>query len=76
MWLISPAWYDACVAVAAIRSRVGPRSPRFAGRGVAGSISLTAVSAVPDGTVLAVGYRDGPRGRTTFAIRGTTCMET
>ncbi|HET9722720.1 MAG TPA: hypothetical protein VFR44_02620 [Actinomycetota bacterium] len=43
------------------------------GQGVAGSISLTAVSAVPDGTVLAVGYRDGPRGRTTFAIRGTTC---
>ena len=43
------------------------------GRGTAGSISLTAVSAVPDGTVLAVGYRDGPRGRTTFAIQGTTC---
>ncbi|HEX5949826.1 MAG TPA: hypothetical protein VFZ96_02395 [Actinomycetota bacterium] len=43
------------------------------GSGVAGSISLTAVSAVPDGTVLAVGYRDGPRGRATFAIRGTTC---
>lgn len=43
------------------------------GRGAPGSISLTAVSAARDGTVVAVGYRDGPRGRATFAIRGTTC---
>jgi hypothetical protein len=43
------------------------------GKGAPGSISLTAMSAVPDGTLLAVGYRDGPRGRATFSIRGTSC---
>jgi hypothetical protein len=47
---------------------------RVRGRGVAGSVTLTGVSALPDGTILGVGYRDGPEGRTSFALRGTTCV--
>lgn len=47
---------------------------RVRGRGVAGSVTLTGVSALPDGTLLGVGHRDGPGGRSTFALRGTTCV--
>ncbi len=47
---------------------------RVRGRGVAGSVTLTGVSALPDGTLLGVGYRDGPEGRSSFALRGTTCV--
>ncbi|GIV00725.1 MAG: hypothetical protein KatS3mg014_2340 [Actinomycetota bacterium] len=47
---------------------------RVPGRGVVGAVALTGVGALPDGTVLGVGYRDGPEGRTTFALRGTTCV--
>jgi hypothetical protein len=47
---------------------------RVRGRGVAGSVTLTGVSALPDGTILGVGYRDGPEGRSSFAFRGTTCL--
>ncbi len=52
----------------------GTRWGRVGGRGVAGDAVLTGVSALPDGTVLAVGYREGPEGRATFTIRGTTCV--
>lgn len=38
-----------------------------------GSITLTAVTAVPDGTVLAVGYRDVRGTRSTFVLRATGC---
>lgn len=47
---------------------------RVPGRGVVGAVVLTGVSALPDGTLLGVGYRDGPEGRTSFAFRGTTCV--
>jgi hypothetical protein len=47
---------------------------RVPGHGVGGSVTLTGVSALPDGTLLGVGYRDGPENRTTFALRGTTCV--
>lgn len=53
----------------------GKRWELLGGQGVPGSASLTAVSALPDGTLLAVGYRDGRGGRTTLALRGTTCVD-
>jgi hypothetical protein len=40
---------------------------------VGGSDSLSAVDALPDGTLLAVGWKDVGLGRETLAIRGTTC---
>lgn len=43
------------------------------GPSVAGSDSLSAVDALPDGTLLAVGWRDVGLERKTLAIRGTTC---
>ena len=53
----------------------GERWQLLGGDGVPGAVSLTAVSALPDGTLLAVGYRDGKNGRSTFAVRGTTCLD-
>ena len=43
------------------------------GPSVGGSDSLSAVDALPDGTLLAVGWRDVGPERQTLAIRGTTC---
>jgi hypothetical protein len=43
------------------------------GPSVPGSDALTAVDALSDGTVLAVGYKDVAAGRRTLAIRGATC---
>jgi hypothetical protein len=40
---------------------------------VGGSDSLSAVDALPDGTLLAVGWKDVGLGRETLAIRGTSC---
>jgi hypothetical protein len=40
---------------------------------VGGSDALTAVDALPDGTVLGVGTKDFTTGRRTLAIAGTTC---
>jgi hypothetical protein len=44
-----------------------------AGEHVPGQESLAAVTALPDGTVIAVGARDGKIGRMTLAIRGADC---
>ena len=43
------------------------------GPSVAGSDALSAVDALPDGTLLAVGWKDVGLDRQTLAIRGTTC---
>jgi hypothetical protein len=43
------------------------------GPSVAGSEALSAVDALPDGTVLGVGWKDADLERKTVAIRGTTC---
>jgi hypothetical protein len=43
------------------------------GPSVAGSDALSAVDALPDGTLLAVGWKDVGLDRETLAIRGTTC---
>jgi hypothetical protein len=53
----------------------GIRWRLLGGQGVPGQGALTAVSALPDGTLLAVGYRDGQAGRSTLALRGTTCLD-
>jgi hypothetical protein len=73
VWAVGDRPGEASILRPLVQRWDGTRWTVLRGRGAAGSISLTAVSAVPDGTVLAVGYRDGPRGRATFAIRGTTC---
>ncbi len=44
--------------------------------GASGSITLTAASAVPDGSVLAVGYRDARGARASFVLRGVSCPST
>ncbi len=44
------------------------------GPGVPGSDALTGVDALPDGTVLGVGYKDVQAGRRTIAILGKTCQ--
>ena len=43
------------------------------GPSVGGSDALTAVDALPDGTVVAVGTKDVEAGRRTLAITGSTC---
>lgn len=43
------------------------------GPAVEGSDALSAVDALPDGTLLAVGWKDVGLKRQTLAIRGTTC---
>jgi len=41
---------------------------------VGGNDALTAVDALPDGTVLGVGTKDVVTGRRTLAVRGVTCL--
>jgi hypothetical protein len=43
------------------------------GPSIAGSDALSAVDALPDGTLLAVGWKDVGLERETLAIRGTSC---
>jgi hypothetical protein len=45
-----------------------------AGESISGSETLTGVSALSDGTLLAVGYRDAGGRRSTLVLRGTTCI--
>ncbi len=54
----------------------GQRWQQIPGAGVPGSDVLSAVDALPDGTVLAVGHRDVRTGRRTLAVRGATCLAT
>ena len=58
---------------AAVYRYSGRRWVPVDGPSVAGSDALTAVDALPDGTLLAVGWKDVDAGRETVAIRGTTC---
>ena len=51
----------------------GQRWAPVEGKGAAGSDALTGVDALPDGTVLGVGYKDVEAGRRVLTIRGTTC---
>jgi hypothetical protein len=52
----------------------GRRWMAVEGQAVPGSDALVGVDALPDGTVLAVGYRDVESGRRTLSIIGTTCF--
>ena len=58
---------------AAVYRYSGRRWVPVDGPSVAGSDALTAVDALPDGTVLAVGWKDVDLERETLAIRGTSC---
>ncbi len=53
----------------------GARWARLEAGGVGGAVTLTGVSALPDGTLLGVGYRDFREGRSTFTLRGATCAD-
>ncbi len=58
---------------ASVYRYAGRRWAPIDGPGVAGSESLTAVDALPDGTVFAVGIKDVEFERRTLAIVGTGC---
>lgn len=58
---------------AAVYRYSGRRWVPVDGPSVAGSDALTAVDALPDGTLLAVGWKDVDLDRRTLAIRGTSC---
>ena len=73
IWAVgsSPAKQD--TTSAAVYRYGGRRWVPVDGPSVPGSDALTAVDALADGTVLAVGYKDVAAGRRTLAIRGATC---
>ena len=52
----------------------GERWEPVSGSTIPGSEALLGIDALPDGTVLAVGYRDVRETRRTLAIRGDTCV--
>jgi hypothetical protein len=58
---------------AAVYRYSGHRWAPVEGPSVAGSEALSAVDALPDGTVFAVGWKDVDLRREPLAIRGTTC---
>ena len=58
---------------AAVYRYSGRRWVPVEGPSIAGSDALSAVDALPDGTLLAVGWKDVDLQRETLAIRGTTC---
>jgi hypothetical protein len=58
---------------AAVYRYSGRRWVPVDGPSVAGSDTLTAVDALPDGTLLAVGWKDVDLERETLAIRGASC---
>jgi hypothetical protein len=59
--------------IAAVYRYGGHRWAPVNGPSVPGSDALTAVDALPDGTVLGVGWKDVEAGRKTLAIEGATC---
>ena len=76
LWSVGsrPAGEEGASRVAVVRWD-GRRWRFVDGPPVGGSDALTAVDALPDGTVLAVGTRDLETGRRTLAVRGLTCTE-
>jgi hypothetical protein len=76
VWTVGwrPAGAEGAVRVAVARWD-GQRWKFVDGPPVGGSDALTAVDALPDGTVLAVGTKDVDTGRRTLAVRGATCVE-
>jgi hypothetical protein len=58
---------------AAVYRYAGRRWVPVDGPSVGGSDALAAVDALPDGTLLAVGWKDVDLDRATLAIRGTSC---
>jgi hypothetical protein len=68
-----PAGNAGSVRIAVVRWN-GQRWAFVDGPPVGGNDVLTAVDALPDGTVLGVGYKDVETGRRTLAMRGVTCV--
>ena len=58
---------------AAVYRYSGHRWVPVEGPSITGSDALSAIDALPDGTLLAVGWKDVELKRETLAIRGTTC---
>jgi hypothetical protein len=61
-------------ARAVVRRWDGGQWSSVAGEHTPGQETLAAVTALPDGTVIAVGSRDVATGRATLAIRGADCL--
>lgn len=70
-----PAGTEGTSRIAVVRWN-GQRWKFVDGPPVGGNDSLTAIDALPDGTVLGVGVKDVETGRRTLAIRGVTCVGT
>jgi hypothetical protein len=70
-----PAGAEGTTRIGVVRWN-GQRWKLVDGPPIGGSDALTAVDALPDGTVLAVGTKDVDSGRRTLAIRGVTCVGT
>jgi hypothetical protein len=75
VWAVGsrPAGVEGAVRIAVVRWD-GARWRFVDGPPVGGSDALTAVEALPDGTILAVGTKDVEEGRRTLAVRGATCL--
>jgi hypothetical protein len=73
VWAVGSVVAENGVSRALVLRFDGQRWTPLPGPRVPGSETLTGVDALPDGTVVAVGYRDVESGRRTFAIRGATC---
>jgi hypothetical protein len=74
VWAVGsrPAGAEGTSRAAVVRWN-GQRWSLVEGPPVGGNDSLTAIDALPDGTVLAVGFTDVEAGRRTFAVRGVSC---
>jgi hypothetical protein len=77
VWTVGsrPAGEESSLRAAVVRWD-GRRWRFVDGPPVGGNDALTAVDALPDGTVLGVGTKDLESGRRTLAIRGVTCLPT
>jgi hypothetical protein len=77
VWSVGARPASGEVALRAGVARWGGRRWSFVeGPGVPGSDVLSSIDALPDGTVLAVGWRDTQTVRKTLAIVGRTCLPT
>lgn len=73
IWAVGAVVADDGTSRALVMRFDGQRWSIVDGPRVPGSEALTAVDALPDGTVIATGHRDVDAGRRTFAIRAATC---
>lgn len=74
VWAVGSRSNTNDTARAVVRRWDGGQWSPVAGEHIPGQETLAAVTALPDGTVIAVGSRDVATGRATLAIRGADCL--